>query len=637
MNQSNHHQAELPSVLIKATSKPKEKEQRENLVILPTYNEAINLQLLVPSILRRGPFDVLIVDDNSLDGTGEVAESLAKRFPGRVDVLHRPGKLGLGTAYLAGFHYALAMGYQRVFTMDADFSHEPSYLSTLQEALDDADVVLGSRYVPGGGTMRWSLRRRLLSRGGSAYARLMLDLPIHDLTSGFKGFRRQVLETLIPELDTMLSNGYAFQIEMTYLCSCHGLRIVEVPIIFEERLVGKSKMNWHIIAEALWVVWVLRLNKRSVRSLRNAHPRLPLGRAMAATIALVSLIVLVTVNVAPGRLSHLARGVPKQSAALSLLRPSPTVGSRSLPSKHSAFLQLQGTDLTFNVPLRFAVSGFLPGEVLKVTIQNQKGRPEAQLDPTIADKAGKISSTVEAIPADLAPGNYVLLVEGMKSHRRAQANFQMHWIPPIVLLDTYSVKPEHGFSFSGSGFMPNEVVEVHLNSPTGDRLAKASANAMGNVKGHVIVPLLPEGNYSLFFVGRQSQTPASVGLNIQGFHPWVVLDNYTPSPHARMGFHGEDFASNEEVLVYLNQQTGEPIVRIQTDALGRIVAPAAWEVPKLSGENTLSFVGQKSGVMVIISFTIAPKAMGSTLPSSSVLLPTGTAGERRDDPTVHAI
>jgi hypothetical protein len=157
------------------------------------------------------------------------------------------------------------------------------------------------------------------------------------------------------------------------------------------------------------------------------------------------------------------------------------------------------------------------------------------------------------------------------------------------------------------------------------------------VKGHVMVPLLPEGNYALFFVGHQSQTPASVGLNIQGFHPWVVLDNYTPSPHARMGFHGEDFASNEEVSVYLNQQTGEPIVRIQTDALGRIVAPAAWEVPKLSGENTLSFVGQKSGVMVITSFTIAPKAMGSTPQSSLVLLPTGTTGERQADPKVHAI
>ena len=608
MNQSNHHQVELPGVLIKTTSKPKDKVQRENLVILPTYNEAINLQLLVPSILRRGPFDVLIVDDNSQDGTGEVAETLAKRFPGRVDVLHRPGKLGLGTAYLAGFHYALAMGYQRVFTMDADFSHEPGYLPALQEALDDADVVLGSRYVPGGGTMRWPLSRRLLSLGGSAYARLMLDLPIHDLTSGFKGFRRQVLETLIAELDTMLSNGYAFQIEMTYLCSRHSLRIVEVPVIFEERLVGKSKLNWHIIAEALWIVWVLRLNKGkgSVRSLQDARPRprLPLGRAMAALSALVSLIIiLVTVNIVPGWLAHPARGVSGQPAALSYVPPSPTIGRRSLPSKHFASLQLQGTDLTLNVPLRFAVSGFLPGEGLMVTIQNKKGRSEAQLDPAIADKAGQISTTVEAIPSNLSPGTYVLLVEGMRSHRRAQANFQVHWIPPTVQLDTYSVKPEQGFGFSGSGFMPNEVVEVHLNSPTGDRLASASVNAKGDVTGRVMVPWLPEGNYTLFFVGRQSHTPTLVGLNIQGFHPWVVLDNYAPSSHARMGFHGEDFAPNEEVSVYLNQQMGEPIMRIQTDALGRIVAPAAWEVPKLSGKNTLSFVGQKSGAMVIISFT----------------------------------
>src|SRR5712691_7416553 len=260
MNQSNHHQAELPGVHIKATSKPKEKAQRENLVILPTYNEAINLQLLVPSILRWGPFDVLIVDDNSLDGTGEVAEELARRFPGRVTVLHRPGKLGLGTAYLAGFDYVLAMGYQQVFTMDADFSHDPSRLPTLREALAEADVVLGSRYVPGGGTMRWPLWRRLLSRGGSAYARLMLGLPIRDLTGGFKGFRRQVLEALLPELETIRSHGYAFQIEMTYRCARLGFRIVEVPILFEDRLVGKSKMSRRIIAEALRVVWSLRLN-----------------------------------------------------------------------------------------------------------------------------------------------------------------------------------------------------------------------------------------------------------------------------------------------------------------------------------------------------------------------------------------
>src|SRR5260370_28422235 len=154
---------EIRAVTEKAAVKA-EHELRENLVISPTYNEAINLKLLVPSVLEKGPFDVLIVDDNSPDGTGEVAETLAKRFVGRVEVLHRSGKLGLGTAYLAGFRYALTMGYQQIFTMDADFSHDPRQLPALRGALDEPDVVLGSRYVPGGGTLRWPLRRRLLSR-----------------------------------------------------------------------------------------------------------------------------------------------------------------------------------------------------------------------------------------------------------------------------------------------------------------------------------------------------------------------------------------------------------------------------------------------------------------------------------------
>jgi dolichol-phosphate mannosyltransferase len=261
MNQSHHHQAALTQVHSEVAARPTEQAQRESVVILPTYNEAVNLKLLVPSILQQGPFDVLVVDDNSPDGTGEVAGELAKRFAGRVDVLHRSGKLGLGTAYLAGFRYALALGYQQVFTMDADFSHDPNRLPALRAALEEADVVLGSRYVPGGGTLRWPLRRRILSRGGSTYARLILGLPIHDLTGGFKGFRRSVLETLRLELDTIRSNGYAFQIEVTYLCSRHGFRIKEVPILFEDRLVGQSKMNGRIIVEALLVVLALRLNQ----------------------------------------------------------------------------------------------------------------------------------------------------------------------------------------------------------------------------------------------------------------------------------------------------------------------------------------------------------------------------------------
>src|SRR2546423_6180985 len=190
-------------------------ETRESVVIIPTYNEAGNLKLLIPTILRQGPFDILIIDDNSPDGTGEVAERLAKRFPGRVSVLHRPGKLGLGTAYLVGFDYVLAHGYQQVFPMDADFSHDPSRPPALPEALEGAAVVLGSPSVPGGGTQRWPLRRRLLSRGGSAYARLVLGLPIRDLTGGFKGVRRQGLGALLPAPGAVRASAYTLQIART--------------------------------------------------------------------------------------------------------------------------------------------------------------------------------------------------------------------------------------------------------------------------------------------------------------------------------------------------------------------------------------------------------------------------------------
>src|SRR5258708_33731490 len=155
-----------------------ERAWKENLVIVPTYNEAINLKQLVPAILRQGPFDVLVVDDTSPDGTGAVAGKLAQRFPGRVEVLHRSGKLGLGTAYLTGFRYALAQGYQRVFTMDADFSHDPSYLPALRQALEGADVALGPPYVPGGGTLRWALRRHRFSPGGRGASLLVLWLSV---------------------------------------------------------------------------------------------------------------------------------------------------------------------------------------------------------------------------------------------------------------------------------------------------------------------------------------------------------------------------------------------------------------------------------------------------------------------------
>jgi hypothetical protein len=184
-------------------------------------------------------------------------------------------------------------------------------------------------------------------------------------------------------------------------------------------------------------------------------------------------------------------------------------------------------------------------------------------------------------------------------------------------LDPFSVKPKHDVGFSGSGFMPYEAVDVYLGSPAGEHWATVNANDVGNIEGHFSVPLMAEGNYTLFFEGRKSQAPASISLNVQGFHPWVVLDTYAPAPHAYMGFTGEDFVPGEEVLVYLNGQAGvythngthgpgTPLMRIRVDGMGRFVLPAAWEVPQLNGENTLTFVGQESGAVITTAFTVMP-------------------------------
>ena len=228
-------------------------------VVLPTYDERENLPQIVPVILAAAPIaDVLVVDDNSPDGTGAIADALAARDP-RVRVLHRQRKEGLGPAYLAGFADALGRGYGRIVEMDADFSHDPARLPALLAA--DADVVLGSRYVEGGGTVNWGLGRRILSRGGSLYARTVLGLPIRDLTGGFKCFRRKVLEEL--DLASVRSTGYAFQIELTYRAVRRGFRVVEVPITFVDRRVGQSKMTGGIVAEALWKVWKIRFDPRA--------------------------------------------------------------------------------------------------------------------------------------------------------------------------------------------------------------------------------------------------------------------------------------------------------------------------------------------------------------------------------------
>ena len=228
-------------------------------IVLPTYDEHDNLPRIVPRILAAAPeVDVLVVDDSSPDGTGEIADDIARR-EARVEVMHRPHKDGLGPAYLAGFARGLGEGYGRILQMDADGSHDPGALPSLLAASRDADLVLGSRYVRGGGTVHWGLGRRLLSRGGSLYAGLILGLDVKDLTGGFKCFRREALEAL--DLGTVTSTGYAFQIELTYRAIRRGFRVVEVPITFVDRRVGKSKMSRAIVFEALWKVWAIRASR----------------------------------------------------------------------------------------------------------------------------------------------------------------------------------------------------------------------------------------------------------------------------------------------------------------------------------------------------------------------------------------
>ena len=227
------------------------------LICIPTYNESENLPRIVPKVLEALPeAHVLVVDDNSPDGTGKLADELAAQDR-RVKVLHRKGKEGLGKAYLAAFAWALEREYARIFEFDADFSHKPEYLPPMvQTLLDGADVVIGSRRVEGGGVENWGPHRRLVSWGGSFYSRLVLGIPTRDLTGGFNGFRRRVLESI--GLDQVMSAGYAFQIELKYRATKSGFKVVELPIVFPDRVLGKSKMSGSIFAEALKQVWRLR-------------------------------------------------------------------------------------------------------------------------------------------------------------------------------------------------------------------------------------------------------------------------------------------------------------------------------------------------------------------------------------------
>ena len=227
------------------------------LIVTPTYNEKDNLPRFVDAVRSAWPeADLMVVDDNSPDGTGAIADAIAAKDD-HVKVMHRPGKLGLGTAYTQAFKRGLTEGYDRFFEMDADLSHDVRYLPDFIAALDDgADVVIGSRNIPGGGVEGWGIGRHFISKGGSLYSRTILGLPVKDLTSGYKAFTRRALEAI--DIDSVHSNGYSFQIEMTYRALRKGMRVKEVPIIFVDRTAGRSKMSRRIFVEAIGVVWKLR-------------------------------------------------------------------------------------------------------------------------------------------------------------------------------------------------------------------------------------------------------------------------------------------------------------------------------------------------------------------------------------------
>lgn len=226
------------------------------LVIVPTYNEKENIDRIIPEILDQDPsIDILIVDDNSPDGTGKIADKLSSENK-RILVMHREKKSGLGTAYLLGFKYALENGYDYIFEMDADFSHDPAYLPQFLEATKEADLVLGSRYICGVNVINWPMSRLLLSYYANVYSRWVTGLPVKDATGGFKCFKRKVLEQI--DLDKVHSEGYSFQIEMSFRAWKRGFKIKEIPIVFWDRRAGTSKMSKKIVREAIWMVWKLR-------------------------------------------------------------------------------------------------------------------------------------------------------------------------------------------------------------------------------------------------------------------------------------------------------------------------------------------------------------------------------------------
>jgi hypothetical protein len=272
------------------------------------------------------------------------------------------------------------------------------------------------------------------------------------------------------------------------------------------------------------------------------------------------------------------------------------------------FVLIRAPDITAGARLNFQGQGFLPGEQTALAIEDARGNVEAPLDPVMISKDGNLDEVSVVIPDGVGRGEHVLHVSGASSGKSARARFTVLYVTPKIMLDTYSAKSNHTFGFSGSGFAPAELVDVRLGGLGGSPLASFPSDSQGNVAAqNVALPLIQAGNYVLYFVGETSHTPVSIGFNVQGFAPWVVLDNYSLAPYSVLGFTGQDFLPGEPVAVYLGQRTGQPLLRLAADANGQFAVRNAFNLPDLAhGDQQVVFVGQQSGTEIMAKFVVLP-------------------------------
>jgi hypothetical protein len=299
-------------------------------------------------------------------------------------------------------------------------------------------------------------------------------------------------------------------------------------------------------------------------------------------------------------------GPPK--AASPVASPSPAPTATPLPISGPTFILIRARDITAGARLNFQGQGFLPGEQTTITIENGQSQPEASLDPVTISKDGNLDEVSVVLPDGIGQGDHVLHVSGDTSHRSGRAKFTVKFTTPKIMLDTYSAKSNRMFGFSGTGFAPHEQVDVRLGGLGGAPLASVLCDDQGNVTAqNVPLPLIQAGDYVLYFVGAQSQNPVSIGFNIQGLSPWVVLDTYSAAPYSAMGFTGQDFVPGEQVEVYLGKRTGQPLLRLAADANGQFIVKNAFYLPDLAhGDQQLLFVGHQSGAQITAKFVVLP-------------------------------